>query len=72
MNNIYSNIIDNLPTEPVVNSYDRVKHIPFTDGENIICYSEEQANAIADLFDSLGYQGITSCEDDGYWLVYVD
>ena len=71
MDNIYNDIIAQLPHNSITDPYGRDKGLPYTDGDSIICHSKEQANAIADLFDALGYVGMTS-RDGIMWLSYVD
>lgn len=70
--NMYALVINALPKESLIAHNGHIRKIPFTDGENIVCHSKAQAEAIADLLESFGYVSMTSDEEDGYFLAYVD
>lgn len=82
---LYRAIIQNLPTEPVADSFGYILNLPWTNGSEILCRTEESANTIADLLDAMGYTAHTSyydpAEDEkagetdrltGWWEVDVD
>lgn len=44
----------------------------WTDGNDIICKTQEQANVIADLFEDMGADVMLTAEEDDGWHVYFD
>lgn len=44
----------------------------WTDGNDIICKTQEQANVIADLFEDMGADAMLTAEENDGWHVYFD
>lgn len=65
---LYESIIEALKATDKYNSR------YWTDGSEIFCETEEQADAIANLLEDCGYDVVitTEYEEENFWAIYPD